>query len=88
EPPDTAPAPNLSGGTVTLERYTPDRSVWRVVNHGPALLVVTNNHDPYWRVTVNGAPGSIMPVDHAFQGIALEAGENQVVLEYWPPYRR
>ncbi|MBF0180809.1 MAG: hypothetical protein HQM03_12375 [Magnetococcales bacterium] len=88
EAPDAAPAANLSGGTVTLQRYTPDRSIWRVVNDGPGLLVVTNNHDPYWRVTVNGTPGRIMPVDHAFQGIALAAGENQVVLEYWPPYRR
>ncbi|NGZ05151.1 MAG: YfhO family protein [Magnetococcales bacterium] len=79
--------PGLTQAEVNCELYTPDRMQWRVRSNGPGVLVVTNNYDPYWRVTINGKSGTIIPVDHAFQGVVLEAGEHQVVLEYWPPYR-
>ncbi|MEO5345449.1 MAG: YfhO family protein [Magnetococcus sp. YQC-9] len=80
-------APRLTPGQARFTRYTPDHLEIIASTTGGGLLVVTNNHDPYWRVTINGESGTIRPVDHTFQGIVLPAGESRLVLDYVPPYR-
>lgn len=77
----------LAQGEARFTRYTPDHLEITATSHGAGWLLITNAHDPYWRVTINGAPGTIRPVDHAFQGIELPAGESRLVLDYHPPYR-
>ncbi|MBF0271074.1 MAG: YfhO family protein [Magnetococcales bacterium] len=83
----TQTPPRLTPGEATFTRYTPDHLEVTTRSTGSSMLVLTNAFDPYWRVTVNGTPGTILPVDHAFQGIVLPAGENRLVLDYYPPYR-
>ncbi|MEO5334118.1 MAG: YfhO family protein [Magnetococcus sp. YQC-5] len=78
---------DFSYSEIQFDQYTPDHIQLTVNSDGPGLLVLTNNFDPYWKVTINGQPGSMMPVYHTFQGMFLTGGKNQVVLDYWPPYR-
>ncbi|MBF0341446.1 MAG: YfhO family protein [Magnetococcales bacterium] len=79
--------PVLEPGTARFTRYTPDHLEVSANTPGPALLLVTNSYDPYWRVTINGVAGTILPADHAFWGIRLPAGNHRLVFDYHPPYR-
>ncbi|MBF0626763.1 MAG: YfhO family protein [Magnetococcales bacterium] len=74
-------------GKVTWEHARPDQIILTTESAGSGLLVITNNYDPNWRVTINGQPGTVQPVYHTFQGILLPAGQNRVILDFWPPYR-
>jgi hypothetical protein len=50
------------------------------------VLIVTGNFSPWWRVSVDGAPGRAFPVDHTFLGVALPEGGHDVVFTYEPPF--
>jgi hypothetical protein len=52
----------------------------------PALLRVAIPFFPGWRATVNGAERPAIRVDHAFLGIEVPAGENQLVLRFHSTY--
>ena len=84
-PPSGTPL-GFSQGRATVEQYTPDRLTLTTVANGPAILVVTNNYDPFWQVHIDGAKASLFPVYHTFQGVLLAAGRHTVALEYRPPY--
>ncbi|MFN0170267.1 MAG: YfhO family protein [Bryobacteraceae bacterium] len=56
---------------------------------GPSLLRVAEAYYPGWHASVNGAPASIHPVDHALTGVLVPKGEGEIVLRYdtrgfWP----
>ncbi|MBF0262883.1 MAG: hypothetical protein HQL97_13730, partial [Magnetococcales bacterium] len=76
--------PRLTAGQASFTRYTPDHMEITATTSGGGWLLLTHVYDPYWRVTINGKPGTIRPVDHAFQGIALSEGESRLVLDYDP----
>mgnify|MGYP001615222972 FL=1 len=52
----------------------------------PAMLVLTDNYNPAWRVRVDGVEKKVIPVYHTFMGVMLERGTYQVVFRYEPPY--
>jgi hypothetical protein len=74
-------------GAVTVLAQEPDRIELALISEGPAVLVGGNAYTPYWRALVDGAPAPIFPVDHAFWGVRVEAGEHRVVFQYEPPQR-
>jgi len=74
-------------GAVTVRAQGPDRIELSLSSEGPAVLVGSNAYTPYWRALVDGAPAAVFPVDHAFWGVRVEAGEHHVVFSYEPPQR-
>lgn len=74
-------------GTVEVLDYAPDRIALALSSDGPAVLVASNAYTPYWRARLDGAPAPIFPVDHAFWGVAVGAGEHRLVFTYAPPQR-
>ena len=46
------------------------------------LLVLADPWYPQWRVEVDGRPGDLLRVDHAFRGVRVPAGSHQVVFTY------
>ena len=82
------PLSRLGGetGEVKLRTYSADRIALRVVVKSPSLLIVANNYSPFWRARVDQEIVRVVPVNHAFQGVYLEDGEHDIVLEYAPPY--
>lgn len=50
----------------------------------PGILVLTDSWSPRWRATVDGSPAYVGRVDITFRGIALPAGEHEVVFWYKP----
>lgn len=76
------------GGEVEVLRCVADRIDLRTTAGAPSLLVILNCFSPFWTARVDGAPARVIPVDHAFQGVAVGAGTHEVTLEYAPPYAR
>lgn len=89
---DRGDLPALSGGatgTATLRNYTPDNIDYDCSVDGPGYLVISNNYDPGWQATLDGAPTKIIRADNAFQAIFLpQAGRHQVRLSFNPPLQR
>jgi Protein of unknown function (DUF6044) len=79
-------AVRLEGGSVHLERYSPDQIGLTVRPLGPSLLVIANTWNPFWTASVDGNPRALRRVNHAQLGLALHEGDRKVVLAYKPPY--
>jgi len=65
-------------------RPGPDRVIIQAKMDQPGYLVLTDTYYPGWQVTVDEEPAEILPADHAFRAIALDAGEHTVVFRYSP----
>ena len=61
---------DLSGGVIDLQVGAP----------GPRLLVISENHHPYWHAYVDGVEVPILRANYLWQAVALEAGEHRVEL--------
>lgn len=51
---------------------------------GASLLVLSDSHYPGWRVWVDGGEAELLRVNHAFKGVALEAGRHHVRFRFDP----
>ncbi|MGH9567410.1 MAG: YfhO family protein, partial [Candidatus Angelobacter sp.] len=72
-------------GTIALERYGADEIKLDVNVTSPAMMVITNNYNPYWKAWIDGRPVKIIPADHTFQGVRLETGRHRMLLKYAAP---
>jgi hypothetical protein len=80
-------SPNESPNTVApyaVRRPNGNRVVAHGENPASGLLVVCEQLEPGWRVTVDGNPASPVPADHLFIGVPLTAGRHSVELRYFP----
>ncbi len=77
----TAPGP---AGSARITRSEPDRVDVALTADRPALLVLTDVAYPDWGVEVDGRPATVVPVDLAFRGVAVPAGDHQVTFRYRP----
>ncbi len=71
-------------GAATIVRDEPERVVVQTSATGPRVLVLTDSFYPGWRVTVDGTPRPILPVNILFRGVALGPGAHRVVFSYQP----
>lgn len=81
-----AAAGGEDSGEARLRSLQPDRIELEVDAKAASVLIVTSNFSPWWRVSVDGRPGRIFPVDHTFLGVALPGGGHDVVFTYEPPF--
>jgi len=71
---------------VKLVSYESDKILLHANIDSPNFLVVTNNFNPGWKVTVNGKEKKILRTNYVFQGVYLpEAGKYEVELHYSNP---
>lgn len=71
-------------GAARLVRYEPDRVVVRATAQRSSILILNDNYDSGWNVTVDGHPAHISQVDYLFRGVTLAAGTHKVVFRYEP----
>lgn len=79
------PIDGLAGaGEAEIVRYEPDRVELSARADGRALVVLSDVHMPGWHATVDGREAPVERVDYLLRGVAVEAGEHRIVLEYRP----
>ncbi len=69
-------------GTVKVKEYAPGRVVLGVDAPAPSVLRISERYDPFWKVTIDGKRSNVMRVDFMFQGVFVEPGVHEVVLNY------
>ena len=88
EDPGITPTPNTSE-TDSIERleYNEHQGYLklRTTALGPRILVISQNHHPNWRTTINGEPKPLIRANYLWTAVALEPGEHIVELTYRDP---
>jgi hypothetical protein len=70
--------------TVQVLQYTNTRIELLVNSPGRRFLVSSEPYYPGWTASANGRAATILPANHAFRGLPLEAGQSRIVMSYWP----
>jgi hypothetical protein len=84
---DIGISPEFSGKELvpaTMIARQPTRVVLQTGNERPGVLVLLDAYFPGWSATVDGNPAEIAAANYAFRGVALPAGEHEIVFEYDP----
>ena len=79
-----AKLPEALGGTGTckITKYSPDNIIIKTSTDKPALLVVSNNHNPFWKCTIDGQRGELLCGYGTFWTVAIPTGEHEVEFVY------
>lgn len=90
----TTPVPDSAGtdtartastvGDARVTTYEPDRVVVETSAGRDALLVLSDNWYPDWRVTVDGAEAPLYRANHTFRGVRVPAGDHTVEFTFDP----
>jgi hypothetical protein len=86
----TTPIPGLggggAGGTFQITSESTDTVAATVTAAGPTVAILSRTWHPYWTVTVDGAPGTVLRADYAFIGVPLTTGgTHHLVFRYRSP---
>jgi hypothetical protein len=71
-------------GSVEVTSREPNRLELHAISPSPAVLVVSENYFPGWRVYVDGQRQELFRVNYNLRGVALTPGAHTVRLEYRP----
>ena len=81
-----APPIELGGpeveGTVSWVESTPNRLVFDVEASGAALVVLSDNWFPAWKVSVDGVESPVLRADHTLRAVAVSQGRHRVEFRY------
>ncbi len=72
------------GGDAEIVAYAPERIVIRTRTEDHSFLVLSDAYYPGWQATIDGAPTPIYPTNVLFRGVAVPAGEHEIVFSYEP----
>jgi hypothetical protein len=82
--------PYLSGAspraseTVKATYPSPQQAVLDVTLDQPGLVVLADVYYPGWKLTIDGQPAPIIPVNRLMRGAAVESGPHHLVYTYDP----
>ena len=79
---------NNGKGSVTVEKYTPNRIILNVNTDSTALLLALNNYYPAWKAKIDGKKSEVIKADFSFQGIVIPAGNHKVELYFSSIYEK
>ncbi len=82
-PPVAVPG-NGDSEVAQVTRADPDGLTLATTSSADGVLVISEVYANGWRAWVDGVETPVLPAFHALQGIALPAGEHEVILRYDP----
>jgi hypothetical protein len=81
--PGLTPGPEATGPVVAdISSFSLNALALRVRAPRRGVVVVNETFYPGWTVTVDGRPAPIIPVNHAFRGVVVDAGEHRIAMRY------
>jgi hypothetical protein len=83
------PAPsaaNQDPGTVEITSYAPKNVVLKSDVHTPAVLLLNDRFEPFWKVAVDGKPETLLRCNYLMRGVYLEPGMHTVEFNYQTPF--
>ena len=83
-----ATATNGNAGTVEfITPYTPTDIKFHTQAATPTVLLLNDQYDPHWRVTVDGKPAPLLRANFIMRGVYLTAGEHNVEFQFSLPVK-
>ena len=73
-----------SVSVVTIEKYEPNQLTYRVRSDKSGIVVFSEIYYPGWTATIDGAETELGRVDYVLRALAVEPGEHEVVLSFFP----
>lgn len=83
-PIQTAPPTNTAPGTVEFVSYAPKEIVLKTRSTATNVLLLNDRYDPNWQVSIDGQPATLLRCNYLMRGVAVPAGEHQVVFAFRP----
>lgn len=84
--PGITPVRSGAKGEAKIITYSPDKVIIRTSTDKPALLFLSDNYYPKWRVKINGIEGKILRADYTFRAVVVPAGKTDVEF-YFDPWK-
>lgn len=75
---------STAAGNAEVTRHEPNRVEVKTDSASPAILVLSENHYPGWRASVDGKSVEVIRVDYNLRGVAVPAGSHLVEFVYRP----
>jgi Bacterial membrane protein YfhO len=76
--------PDGAAGSARIVAYEPERVVVEATARRPGELVLTDLHDPGWKVELDGESADLHRVNYLLRGTGLPAGRHRVEFRYEP----
>ena len=80
-----ATAANQNPGTVEFTSYAPTDIKFHTQASTPTVLLLNDEYDPHWRVTVDGKPAPLLRANFIMRGVYLTAGDHAVEFQFSLP---
>jgi hypothetical protein len=86
-PPSAPAATNGNPGIVEFTSYAPTDIKFHTQAATPTVLLLNDQYDPHWRVTVDGKPAPLLRANFIMRGVYLPEGEHAVEFQFSLPTR-
>jgi hypothetical protein len=80
-------ATNENSGSVEFVSYAPKHIAFAATNSTPAVLLLNDQYDPNWSVTVDGKPAELLRCNFMMRGVYLPAGQHTVKFDFIMPHK-
>lgn len=74
----------LSKKNVQVLSYQQSNVTVKTDSDANALLFISDNNYPGWRVTIDGKESKIYTADYTFRAVSIEKGKHMVIFSYYP----
>jgi len=78
---------NENSGTVEFTSYAPTDIKFHTQAATPTVLLLNDQYDPHWRVTVDGKPAPLLRANFIMRGVYLPVGEHAVEFQFSLPIK-
>jgi hypothetical protein len=76
--------PETAIGSASIERDLPTEVTLAADMQTPGLLVLADNWDSGWSVSINGSQATLLRVNHAVRGVVVPAGKSTIAFRFEP----
>lgn len=76
--------PRDGEGSAAIMNYSPNEITLKTSSTVPKLLFLSDVHDKGWKATIDKISTRVYRADYDFRAIAVQSGQHNIRLYYWP----